>query len=1225
MFTEQQQKALDFQRHLSVTANAGAGKTAVLVQRFIDILLHTPTRVNEIVAITFTEKAASELRKKIAFTVEEGIRNASSMEQRQVFEHIRDQLASATIGTIHSFCAQMLREYPVEADVDAAFTVLDGIDQRILQQEALKEAFEQIVNDIEGTEERNALLDLIRMFSRPAVQHYLSEMLNKREQIERLMSGLFSEHNSDADILKYWKDTLFQEVEKVLSEQGWLQSLMTIIHAADGATSSQTKNLVHQWNNELSTEKKIVLYQNIFELVFTQNNTLRKKFIGSGEEKMGLAKDIETVTRFHERTGELITDLASPDLMEANQKLLKVTRSFLLVYILCLERYEQRKLEYSLLDFEDLQLRVRTLLKKNEICKRIASKYHYIMVDEFQDTNRLQYEILHRLVSHFTMGNLFIVGDPKQSIYGFRNAEVEIFEQTKVDILASSTRQLPFFSNSIELTSTTNERQGAIVLSESFRLLSNLAVFVNTVFGNLMKSTATSFSVYYDELVKGRECEVRGAVELFLIPTKDLEYSSIQGNEEDAATKTECRMIAQRIVELNSSQYPIYENSEGRKSKNFEYKHAAILVRDRKYIREIEQALNEYHIPYALSGGIGFYQTQEMFDFLNYFKFLLRCDDDVALVGILRSPFFAISDAELYEISLTNKGEPFWDKLQRYVERRQSSQLVQRAYRMLSDDVIQAHRISIPFLIERILRQTGWQGTMSGLSSGRQHIANNKKLLRLAREFEGRGYAMLYDFVERLTMLVSEQHREGQATIDAQDNCVHVMTIHAAKGLEFPVVFLPFTHRGFRYDDPPYIDADFGIAFKAAHKDISGNELTSPLYNYLLRKSKQRTESEEIRIFYVACTRARDMLVLSGQQSEKLPAQSYLSKMLDSIGVDVNSNQINKKIIIPQTLKILERVQDHYWLKKIPHQLEIEVRNPETLHKKEYSLKDIASTSKIPKRLLIDSIPAQTTGEYFSATQIKTYLECPAKYFLKFVLGLPEQHSVLYNFDEEEESRDKLSSELEGIYTHTVLQDIYTQSISGDDLRNKIRDLVVSHRTALESTDEQLIEAVFKNVVDFKKSLFGVEVLSAREVHTEYSINTMFDKDYLTGTIDRLYKDSNGNWNIVDYKTDGVDCAHLVSRADVYKPQLLFYTYLVNKLFQQKIIRGTLVFLRHPSNPMHYIFDEKHFVEFESTIRSVISKIRANDFIRSLEMCETCTFRAGASCLISKQILGGKF
>ncbi len=221
ILTDSQKKAHDFRRNLSVTANAGSGKTAVLVKRFLTILLETDVRVQELVAITFTDKAASELKKRIVDAVEERIRKETSSEKKLRLEEIRTQFSFANIGTIHSFCAKILREYPVEAQVDAGFTVLEGVDQQIFEREAIRETFERTLADSSGDGEKESLLFAVRALGRKEVQNYLSFFLAKREQAERLVgeTGIFRSSGTDGEVLAKWKNMVEDNVELKLKSK----------------------------------------------------------------------------------------------------------------------------------------------------------------------------------------------------------------------------------------------------------------------------------------------------------------------------------------------------------------------------------------------------------------------------------------------------------------------------------------------------------------------------------------------------------------------------------------------------------------------------------------------------------------------------------------------------------------------------------------------------------------------------------------------------------------------------------------------------------------------------------------------------------------------------------------------------------------------------------------------------------------------------------------------
>lgn len=1212
MFTEHQKKALDFERHLSVTANAGAGKTAVLVERFLDILSRTGIRINEIVAITFTEKAAAELRKKIAGVLEKRIQASVIPDERRLLEQIRGNLASAVIGTIHSFCAQLLREFPVEADIDAAFTILEGVDQHILLQEAIRETFESIMHEESSAAEREEFLDLIRMFGRTTVQDYLNALLNKREQVERIVSTGFAEGKTDEDILNDWNILLHEEIRQHLDDPKWKEALRRIFPFAKGKTAPVAEDFLKQWNDTLPLKNKIELYGLIAEQLFSTKNELYKKFTGTGIDLTSVKAEEQMLIKYHASGKQLLHDFGSNELLEANRSLVKITRVFLRLFTTCVSLYETKKNEFGQLDFEDLQLKARQLLQRNDIQSRLHEKYSYIMVDEFQDTNRLQYEILSSLVAGFTKGNLFIVGDPKQSIYGFRNAEVDIFEEAKSTIMNSSSSGMPFRWNDAEVTSSSAERNGSIVLTESFRMLPGLALFVNKVFRNLMSNDASRFDVHYDELAKARKATGPGAVEMMLVPLSD-EASDEDDGEEDNGEILEARMIASRIAELFTAKHQIYDKQES--LRDFKFGDVAVLFRSRLHILAIEQAFIEYNIPYVLSGGIGYYQTQEILDFYNYFKFLLNPADDIALLGILRSPFFAISDAELYEVSLAAGKVSFWEKIQLLANRRRATQHLRRAAEILSDDLVHANRMPIPFLVQRIFRQTGWQGTVAGLTLGRQHAANVQKLLRIARDFEGKGFVTLYDFVERLRSLINEEGREGQASIEEAEDAVKVMTIHAAKGLEFPVVILPFTHQKFRYDRQPFIDSSVGLAFKIKCESDYDEEITPPLYHYLSQRSKQKTEAEEKRILYVACTRAKDMLIISGELNEQSKHTSYLSWIMQGLelaAVDVRSETKQ----FAEKLNILEQHPEGFKQREISHQLAVTFRlldgGVASQPIQHASLGHVVQ----PREIMVETLQGQTWGQFFSATHVKTYLECPTKYYLKYHLGLPEQNSVPYDFDENEEPNDRLYGERIGILTHAALQKIHKIPALDDEVKNIIASLSISESLDSAGSQDTIAEQAAIQVNNFLRSSFGREVLTAPETKTEFSLSMMFDNDFLTGTIDRLYKDRQGNWNIVDYKTDQISPEHIQARSELYKPQLAFYAMLVRKFSGQEEVRASLVFLRYPDSPVHIRFQRLEIDLFSQKVQEIIGKIKSENFGREIQQCTMCTYKAGKSCII---------
>ncbi|MBI3766442.1 MAG: PD-(D/E)XK nuclease family protein, partial [Ignavibacteriales bacterium] len=655
----------------------------------------------------------------------------------------------------------------------------------------------------------------------------------------------------------------------------------------------------------------------------------------------------------------------------------------------------------------------------------------------------------------------------------------------------------------------------------------------------------------------------------------------------------------------------------------FEFKDAAILLRTRTHIRAVERALLEQQIPYVLSGGIGFYQTQEVYDFLNYFNFLLNPDDDVALTGILRSPFFVISDAELFEISL-HRGQSFWLKLQAYAKDRDATPELRRALRVLKHHREIVHRLPIQLLVQRIFLQTGWRGTVTGLPSGGQNLANIQKLFRLAQEFEGKGFTTIYDFVRRLRTLAETEDREGQAASTIDGNYVKVMTIHAAKGLEFPVVFVPFAHQKFRYDRTPLLDPHLGIAYKVRDDDDFDRELTPSLFHLLQQRSNQKREAEEKRIFYVACTRARDAIILSGQWDVESSYPSFLRWTLDSLRLDVSTVRNGEHLFPESSLKVLGGSDGQLDVVQTRHRLRMSISFSEPAQLVFPQVQSESAGVFRPRRIFTDHLVGRSYGEVVSATQIKTFLECPTKYYLKYHLGVPERSSSPYDFDEEEESNDLILGEVEGLLTHALLQTIYDTSLAEEHIREKASQLVRTNSLGSYSPNESLVEAVAQNALGFINSSFGRTVLDASETRTELSLSAAYATDYLTGTIDRLYKDKSGCWCIVDYKTDKVKRAEIRKSAEIYKPQLLTYSILVKKLYRQNSVLATLVFLRHPSEPIHFNFNESDLERFETIVNQIIGNIKTYDFNRELDICESCSYRKANECLIPPSLTAPK-
>lgn len=1168
------------------------------MHRFVDILLKTGAPVSELVAITYTEKAASELRRKVAEEVEARLRAADDASSRMSLERIRDQLTSVSVGTIHSFCARLLREFPVEADVDAGFTVVEGIDRQALQADALREALEAGLR-LPG-EEQTAILDAVRMLGRKRVEGLLGAFLNDREKIQRIVEpgGLLSGDISDSRILEQWDAMLLAEIQACLDASGWHGALLEILPHARGRSLPEISPLITLWPSLTAHREKIDQFDRILTAVLTGRGELRKDFIGRGPVDERMKRHEATLANVRKLASPLIAGLRQGGGNNGNAVLLSLLKTLLNLYRKAVEIYDGKKLESGQLDFEDLQLKAEQLLRNEALREAIQSRIRFMMVDEFQDTNRLQDEILRLLVPEEGSLNLFIVGDPKQSIYGFRDAEVSIFSEVRNRIV--------------------NDLGGSgVELEESFRLLPNIIDFIDRIFSRAMGKNATRYDVPYKGLVQGRNNTAEGAVELLLVPvgadaTEEVDAES-KGNRIEPVER-ECRLVARRITELADGHQSVFAGKDER-PKTIEFRDIAILLRSRTHAPVLERALSELSIPYLLSGGIGFYQTQEVLDFINYFRFLLNADDDVALAGILRSPLFGISDAALFEISLL-EGASFWEKARSTSKPGSAPERFRRAVEILSQHRALANRLPIPNLVNRIFADTGWRGAVAGLPDGDQIIANVDKVIDLAREFQGRGFATLYDFVERLKTLSAHESREGQAPVDNAGNCVQIMTIHAAKGLEFPIVFVPFADRRFPAESGPFIDPEAGVAFRVKEARDLNTENMPGLERLLRLRAMQKSEAEEKRIFYVACTRARDMLVISGRWNPLSRYPSHLRWVIDSIEAEDMTVREGELVFPPSTLRVLGREPSSSSGTELLHRLRMAVRLSGGEQPAMPSLPSIPLAQMETRPLFVQPVEGRTKGEFYSATQIRTFFECPTKYYLRYRLGIPENNLFPWAFDEDAEPDDEIRGDVEGIVTHAILQNLRAEPLSSAQIDASADRFLksMSPEVAADSTRAEIV----KNIMLFQESPFGKTVLAGKDARTEYAVSATFDEDFLTGTIDRLFIDEAGAWHILDYKTDRVGRADLSARTEVYKTQIAFYALLVHRLTGRSPVAATLLFLRHADQPFHFSLNDQDLGEFAQRLRSAIADIRAGNFERRETLCASCPYAHRGACVLPR-------
>lgn len=1164
MLTPSQHRALASDVHLSITANAGSGKTLVLVERYISILLAAKARVPEVVAITFTEKAAGELRRKVADRIAVMLRETDDSGTRLALEGIRDELSTAVIGTIHAFCARVLREYPVEAGIDASFLVLEGVDQQLLLEEAKKETFEALLKRDGAGALREGLVILLREFGKSRVVHILDTLLRKREAFLRLTEngGLYT--RSDDEILKQWNAAAVETVRFEIAGGGILGDIHHVMAQATGPVAVDVTAEVATLEKARDVSEQARLLAGILGRMLTAGGKISRKLSGTGRPDKMRVRRLADRWKSLKPVLEFVGGNADTS---GHHRLLGWSRCLLEIAGLVLDRYQQRKLDAGQLDFDDLQIGMRSLLQDEVVRSRLMSRYKYIMVDEYQDTNSVQYEILLPLLGNLSTGNLCIVGDPKQSIYGFRNADVAVFDRTCKDIVRHS------------------GGRGEVILGESFRPLGDIAAFVNLLFSPLMqRNSGSEFDVAYDPLVKARSNPERGRVELIL-----------RNGESDEPGEAE--LIARRIRQLHHSMHQVFDKDEHGRS--VQWRDVAVLLRSRVALEEFEEAFIRHQIPYVVAGGVGYFQTQNILDFYNYFRFLLYPHDDIALVGVLRSPFFAVSDAELFEaISGERKGS-VWQYLTGARGALAMWPALERAVQMLAEDQTVGLRLGVSDVLERIVKRTNYAAISAGIPRGTQGMANLRKLQKLARTHDQRGLGNLYDFTLRLKRLIDEEEQEGQGVVDARGDAVQIMTVHAAKGLEFPVVIVPGLERQFRADSEPFVDEALGIGFSADGESVR----VPPITMVLKHRSTLRTVAEEKRVFYVACTRARDILVLSGCMNA--PHASWMHWFSSFVGLPQSDASCLDHGV---RLGVLEMSEGESDVKEQDYKLEVHILRPSHLLLTGPPEEKAGGTlvHQMPTPFIQD-ISRQAKGEIFSASRIRTYLECPSLYYLRHVLGLPEGRQFRLTTREESPDREmKLQATERGVVIHSAMERIDTSTEDG------IQDLVRSAmRVNLFPVEELSGEVLLlaEAIRNITISDFWKKEVSGTEIRTEYSITAAVGEDFLTGTIDRMYRSTTGALTTLDYKTDDIPVEMIKDRAEIYITQIRIYAWLASKLHSNTPVRGVLLFTNHPDKPVICEFDKRALAMVEEECLGVMANIKSLKFNTLAAQCPSCPFR----------------
>ena len=1080
-------KAADTDRSIHLSASAGSGKTRALKERYLALLDKLDLRglnIDQAVAITFTDKAAAEIKERVMHDLPDAM-------LKKIIRGRQD----LRISTIHSFCMNLLKRYPLEAGLPPDFGVLDSRDQVYKIRKAIEDSLEE-------ADRSPVVMAPLSAFTADELIESIEFLLKIRTRLKRVEidakgpEGLLRAVRAGMDV-----GTVEAELASLVGSPAWraLFMQMELLLRSQPDFQETCKGATH--GSLASAQDTHVAYRIANALVpvyFTkQGEPLKRPRIPKSKYRADKMFPYPVYETLCAQVAEVLSPFRSAyHRAQAGYEAI----SLLQLYLLAEERYQRSKLREGLLDFDDLEIYAYRLLQgleSPEILYWLDRKILHFLVDEFQDTSDIQWAILNKLTEEIFAGQgtekrmaptLFVVGDEKQSIYRFREANYRLIRdiQDKMETLL-----LP-------------EAREILTLQKNYRSTPAVIETVNRVFSALWGEA-------YQPSDADR-AEHAGSVRLIELPPLMRDDDRIGHAPEEAA------ILAQEIRQVVDNDTMIYGKSgDAWKKRAADFGDCAILIQSRTRLKKYEAALQEAGVPFRVIGGIGFYEEDEIQAVLNVLFFLWNRDDKLSLAAALRSALFGMTDQEILELMLDNR-----DMLEGLKELRPEAWMLIQGWER------NAGLAPLSVLMHRIIADTGAYVRFGRRNA--QAIFNLDKLLDTARDFDRRGYTTLQDFVEWIRNIREAEQREATADMNLPGfkGAVSIMTVHKAKGLEFPIVFLPAMNQQPRSVTigPLAIVENSQSGLKLA---IKGED--NPLYDDLWGSEKQELQREHQRLLYVAMTRARDCLVMIGtldKNNKPFKESAWLNYLHQAIPVSTDQSHGNGPGVTASS-------HPEWQAELLP------VRPVGDFQKEQ---KAETTRTIVDAQMILENIapvPSSTLLEWKTATDfISPDREAPVELLI-------------------EKSGKAISPLTRGSILHRCLEE-HTKT-GACDLERIIDEYPEMHALSPEARAAFAVEAdrVLQNVLRTPAFAWIFEQRAAS--YSELPFICRRGQTLISGIMDRVVIQGDTGY-VIDYKAIVVqDEAEAAAWKDHYRPQIQVYCEAVKELFRIHKVEGLLLFL----------------------------------------------------------------
>lgn len=878
-WTPSQQKVIDSRnQNVLVSAAAGSGKTAVLVERIISMItdpLH-PVDIDRLLVVTFTRAAAGEMKERIGSALEERLLTNPQDENLQRQSSL---LHHAQITTIDSFCNSVIRNYFHTISLDPSFRIGEEGELTLIRKEAMEEVLEEcyqnktpefthFIECYSSGKSDASVEDLISRFyqfstSYPWPEEWLSQCIGSY--------GVASlEEFQNTPLMHSMKDTIWTTIKEI---QNWNYNLLEELIGENQelkATSEYLQPFLedNKFLQKLNPEQS---YEELSRLIrsFVFQPLSRKKDLAFSKETKEYAKNVRNLykgvlqdlsTRFFYGTPE--------ELLGEIQSVYPVIRELVRIVELFSKRFQEKKREQNLLDFSDVEHFALDILVKREngqsirteVAKTYASRLEEILIDEYQDSNFVQ-EALLTSISKIEDGqnNIFMVGDVKQSIYRFRLARPELFME-KYDTYSISGGECH-----------------RIDLHQNFRSRKEVIDSVNDIFYSIMRKELGGIT--YDQssaLFPGADYpEANGEeakTELILVEKDRAELIDLVNDY--SAKELEAAAIAQRIRELMKTG-TVFDRKTGGNRK-IQYSDIVILLRSMEgYGDCYAERLMEYGIPAHTGSRTGYFSALEVQTVLNCLKVIDNPRQDIPLAAVLKSSIGNLNGREMAQIKAEFPGAPFWQACQTYAKEGRVEVLKEKMIHFWERTELlrsQVVYLALSDFLLLVLETTGYGDYVAAMPGGEQRKANLDMLVEKAIDFGKTSYRGLFNFMRYMDQLKKYSIDYGEADILGETgNVVRIMTIHKSKGLEYPVVFVGGMGKNFNQMDTRarvVLHPDIGIGTDFVDPDLRLRG-TTLIKNYVTNQLRLDMLAEELRILYVALTRAREKLILVGSLEKR--------------------------------------------------------------------------------------------------------------------------------------------------------------------------------------------------------------------------------------------------------------------------------------------------------------------------------------------------------------------